>query len=207
MTTSTEPRRPLSARCVSASIRTSSSSGTPRAAPRRCTRCCAATRRSSCRTSRSRSSSRATASLRRALGRARFEQTGRRAETLEEYLALFAAARADQRVGEASTFYLWSRAAAGADRRSASRTRGSSRSCASRRASCARCTCRWCRTTRETEKRPAQGARARGRAARGTQDPAQRPLAAGADLLRPRALRRAAAPLPRGVRRASRCWC
>jgi hypothetical protein len=38
----------------------------------------------------------------------RFEQTGRGAETMEEYLALFSAARADQRVGEASTFYLWS---------------------------------------------------------------------------------------------------
>ncbi|HEX4188470.1 MAG TPA: sulfotransferase [Solirubrobacteraceae bacterium] len=41
-------------------------------------------------------------------GRAHFEQTGRRAQTVEEYLALFAAARPDQRVGEASTFYLWS---------------------------------------------------------------------------------------------------
>jgi hypothetical protein len=37
-----------------------------------------------------------------------FEQTGRRAETVDEYLSLFSEARADQRVGEASTFYLWS---------------------------------------------------------------------------------------------------
>ena len=42
-----------------------------------------------------------------------FEQTGRpgRGLTLEEYLALFAPARPEQRVGEASTFYLWSRVA------------------------------------------------------------------------------------------------
>jgi hypothetical protein len=37
-----------------------------------------------------------------------FEQTGRGTESLQEYLALFAEARPDQRVGEASTFYLWS---------------------------------------------------------------------------------------------------
>jgi sulfotransferase family protein len=36
------------------------------------------------------------------------EQTGRRSETLDQYLSLFDAAGADQRVGEASTFYLWS---------------------------------------------------------------------------------------------------
>jgi hypothetical protein len=35
------------------------------------------------------------------------EQTGTRAMTLDEYLSLFAAAEADQRVGEASTHYLW----------------------------------------------------------------------------------------------------
>jgi hypothetical protein len=37
-----------------------------------------------------------------------FERTGRRTETLEDYLSLFAAAGPDQLVGEASTFYLWS---------------------------------------------------------------------------------------------------
>jgi hypothetical protein len=37
-----------------------------------------------------------------------FTQTGRFGETLEQYLALFEQARPDQRVGEASTFYLWS---------------------------------------------------------------------------------------------------
>jgi hypothetical protein len=42
-----------------------------------------------------------------------FEQTGRHTETVEEYLSLFSAARADQRVGEASTFYLWSEIAPG----------------------------------------------------------------------------------------------
>jgi hypothetical protein len=40
--------------------------------------------------------------------------TGKRKETLEEYLALFAEARPDQLVGEGSTAYLWSPAAAGA---------------------------------------------------------------------------------------------
>jgi hypothetical protein len=38
--------------------------------------------------------------------------TGRRAMTLQQYLSLFAGARADQRVGEASTSYLWSPCAA-----------------------------------------------------------------------------------------------
>jgi hypothetical protein len=42
-----------------------------------------------------------------------FEQTGRRRETLEQYLSLFAPAKAEQRVGEASTFYLWSPLAPG----------------------------------------------------------------------------------------------
>jgi hypothetical protein len=40
-----------------------------------------------------------------------FEQTGRYRETVEQYLSLFAPAAPEQRVGEASTFYLWSRAA------------------------------------------------------------------------------------------------
>jgi hypothetical protein len=40
-----------------------------------------------------------------------FEQTGRRVETLEDYLSLYAAARPDQLVGDASTFYLWSSSA------------------------------------------------------------------------------------------------
>jgi Sulfotransferase family len=35
-------------------------------------------------------------------------QTGRRVETLADYLALYAAAQPGQRVGDASTFYLWS---------------------------------------------------------------------------------------------------
>lgn len=42
-----------------------------------------------------------------------FEQTGTRRESLEDYLALFARAAPEQRVGEASTFYLWSRVAPG----------------------------------------------------------------------------------------------
>src|SRR5436853_590500 len=43
----------------------------------------------------------------------RFDQTGRRAETREDYLALFAPAGDAERVGEASTFYLWSPLAPG----------------------------------------------------------------------------------------------
>jgi hypothetical protein len=46
-------------------------------------------------------------------GRGRFEQTGRRPETLEQYLSLFTPARPEQRVGEASTFYIFSPLAAG----------------------------------------------------------------------------------------------
>jgi hypothetical protein len=38
--------------------------------------------------------------------------TGRKSETLEDYLKLFAGAREDQLVGEASTSYLWSQSAA-----------------------------------------------------------------------------------------------
>jgi hypothetical protein len=37
-----------------------------------------------------------------------FERTGKRTETLEDYLSLFAGAGPEQLVGEASTFYLWS---------------------------------------------------------------------------------------------------
>ncbi len=41
-------------------------------------------------------------------GRPVLGQTGRRQETLEEYLALYAPAAPGQRAGDASTFYLWS---------------------------------------------------------------------------------------------------
>ncbi len=54
---------------------------------------------------------------------------------------------------------------------------------------------------------PARGACARARAASGPTDPAPLAAPAGAALLRARALRRAAAPLSRAVRGASRCWC
>ena len=53
-----------------------------------------------------------------------------------------------------------------------------------------------------------EGARARaGSGARGAQIPRVHVLAAGAALLRARALRRAAAPLRRGLPAPSRCWC
>jgi Sulfotransferase family len=42
-----------------------------------------------------------------------FTQTGRHRETLDQYLSLFAAATPAERVGEASTFYLWSQLAPG----------------------------------------------------------------------------------------------
>jgi hypothetical protein len=42
-----------------------------------------------------------------------FEQTGIRTETLDDYLSLFSSASPDQRMGEASTFYLWSHDAPG----------------------------------------------------------------------------------------------
>jgi Sulfotransferase family len=41
------------------------------------------------------------------------DQTGTHAQTLDEYLSLFDAAAPDQRAGEASTHYLWSRTAPG----------------------------------------------------------------------------------------------
>ena len=41
-------------------------------------------------------------------GRPVFGQTGRRGETLTDYLSLYAPAAPDQRVGDGSTFYLWS---------------------------------------------------------------------------------------------------
>ena len=44
-------------------------------------------------------------------GERSIEYTGRRTETLEEYLRLFREARRDQLIGEASTSYLWSAAA------------------------------------------------------------------------------------------------
>ncbi len=42
------------------------------------------------------------------------DYTGRRWESLEEYLSLFAGARPDQKIGEGSTSYLWSPVAAAA---------------------------------------------------------------------------------------------
>ena len=72
---------------------------------------------------------------------------GRPPQTLEQYLALFADARPDQRVGEASPSYLRSRRTAAGESPRPSRARGSSRSCASRRAFCARSTCSACRLT------------------------------------------------------------
>src|SRR5438132_1736282 len=54
----------------------------------------------------------APADPRAARGAARFELTGLGDESLEDYKSLFADARADQLVGDASAFYLWSDVAA-----------------------------------------------------------------------------------------------
>ena len=85
--------------------------------------------------------------------------------------------------------------------------RGSSRSCASPRASCARCTCSSSRPTSRPRPTCAGRSRSRRAPARGAPDPAPHLLAAGAAVLRARALRRAAAPLPASCSAASRCWC
>ena len=78
------------------------------------------------------------------------------------------------------------------------RTRASSRSCASPRASCARCTCSSLQTHVETEHDLARALALEAAGARAAA-PAALALAAAAALLRPRPLRRAAAPLPRRV--------
>ena len=112
-------RRPARLLAVSCGVgsRTSSSSVIPRVAPRRCMRCCGATRRSTCPSSRSRSSSRASCPAgRTAIGRPR---------RLEEYLALFAAARPEQRIGEASAVLPVVANRRREDRRSGARARAS----------------------------------------------------------------------------------
>ncbi len=68
-------------------------------------------------------------------------------QTLEEYLSLFTAAAAGQRVGEASPVVpVLAHRGAGRSH-SCSRQHASSRSSVSRRASCARCTCSCCAAT------------------------------------------------------------
>ncbi len=85
--------------------------------------------------------------------RARFQRpsSGALPQTLAEYLSLFAAARPEQLVGEASSSYIVSRAAA-RNIAEVQPGRARSRSCASPRASCARSICSCCRTTSRHEK-------------------------------------------------------
>ncbi len=80
--------------------------------------------------------------------RARFPAARGRAlpQTLDEYRSLFAGASPQQRAGEATPSYLFSHTAA-ARIANSSRTRVSSRSCASPRASCTHCTCSCCAVT------------------------------------------------------------
>ena len=70
-----------------------------------------------------------------------------RPNTLEQYLVAVRRRGAGQLVGEASPQYIRSQTARWRRSPRCGRTRGSSRSCASRRASCARCTCSWWRRT------------------------------------------------------------
>ena len=120
-------------------------------------------------------------------------------QTLDEYLALFDAARPEQRAGEATALLPLVATAAARDRRGGSRPRASSRSCASPRASCIRCTCSSCRPTSRRSATCARRSRSRASAGREGMMPSIHLLAAGASVLRPRALRRAAAPLLRRV--------
>ncbi len=113
----------------------------------------------------------------------------------------------EQRAGEASSSYLMSRTAAAEHRRAARPTRGSSRSCASRRASCARFTCRACACTSRPRPTCAPRSRWRTSGARAGSIPPRCPRPQVAAVLRARSLRRAVAPLPRASSPASRCWC
>ncbi len=117
--------------------------------------------------------------------------------TLEEYLALFADARPDQRAGEASPSYLRSHAAAGAIARLAPDARiiAILREPASFVRSMH---LQLVQSHVETERDLAKALAA---------EDVLRARAPAAPLLRPRQLRRAAAPLLRRRSRASRCWC
>ena len=86
--------------------------------------------------------------------------------TLEQYLALFAAARPGQRVGEASALYLWSRTAARGIAEVSPR-RADRRDPARARLSCARCTCSSSRPTSRPRPTCARRSRSRQPGARG----------------------------------------
>ena len=154
------PRRCPSCRGYRSGSPTSSSWGTRSAAPRRCTRCCAAIRRSTCPRSRNRSSSRASCRL------------ARTATARRRRFGSISPCSTTPRPGS-----VWARPPppicglpprrAGSPR--SPPTRGSSRSCASPPASCARCTCSVCnRVTRPSAtcvgrlrwRRPGAGGRA-----------------------------------------------
>ena len=108
---------------------------------------------------------------------------------------------AEQRVGEATALYLWSQTAAAAHRRGRARRRASSRSCASPRASCARCTCSSWRPTSRPRPTCARRSRSSEQRRQGRDVPRHTYWPAGAALLRARSLRRAAAPLRAALRR------
>ncbi len=101
------PVESAATRAAAVALPTSSSSGTPRAAPRRCTRC--SRRHPQIYMPRGKEpwffADRAARAHPAATGR------DRRARS-QEYVALFAGATPEQRVGEASALYLWSRTAA-----------------------------------------------------------------------------------------------
>ncbi len=120
--------------------------------------------------------------------------------TMEEYLALFAAAGPGQRVGEATILYLWSHTAADAiaevipDARIVAILREPASLLRSLHL-------QFLESLHRDRDGPAHGARARARPPRGPARTAPHLLARGARLLRARALRRAAAPLRAALRR------
>ena len=119
-------------------------------------------------------------------------------QTLEDYLVLFNAAQPGQRVGEASSSYLLSRTAAGAiaqvcpDARIIAILREPASFLRSLHVQLLQHACR-------EQKELQEGDRARGRQASRALHPSPLSQATAADVLRSRALRRAAAPLLRRV--------
>ena len=166
--------------------------GTSSAAPRRCTRCSGVTRRSSCPTPRSCGSSR------RSCARATASRAACAQRRSSSYTALFAR-RASGPARRRGLAVLPDVAHGRSPHRGgAAATRASSRSCASRRPSCAPFTCSACATT--SRPRPTSpGARARAGRRGGEQIPRHCARPHELLVLRPRALCRAAAPISRGV--------
>ena len=203
-----EPPPQRRTRTATGAFPTSSSSGTQSAARPRFTRCSAATRRSSCPIAQGapvlRRRSRREA---RGGGGASLGFSGQAPhETLEQYLALFEPAEPGQRIGEASTFYLWSPRAP----RRIAEAQPEARIIAILRepASFLRSLhLQLVQNNAETETRSASALALDGPRSEGRLIPRTAHWPARPHLLGARALRRAAAPLPRSTFRPSRCSC